>query len=144
MDASTESIIRETAQASAEGRIHFGQVVGQLMSAGVESYVADYRAHRTTYYLPDGRTLDIPLDMPAGAPANDFDAHTLQAAIRSAQRGEVMYPDFKRLSCAAGCIGYTVWIAGRHVTYFGRRGETLIERFADCIPAAPILCARIG
>jgi DNA-binding MarR family transcriptional regulator len=23
---------------------------------------------------------------------------------------------------------YVVWIAGRHVTYFGRQGETLIER----------------
>lgn len=131
MNESTHSIIRETAQASAEGRIHFAQVIGQLMSAGVESYVADYRAHRTAYYLPDGQTLDIPLDIPEVAIANDFDAQALQAAIRGAQRGEVMYPDFKRLSCAAGCIGYTVWIAGRHVTYFGRRGETHIEKFPD-------------
>lgn len=131
MNESARSVIRETAQASAEGRIHFSQVIGQLVSAGVESYVADYRARRTAYYLPDGQTLDIPLDMPEVAIANDFDAEGLQAAIRGAQRGEVMYPEFKRLSCAAGCIGYTVWIAGRHVTYFGRRGETHIEKFPD-------------
>jgi hypothetical protein len=43
----------------------------------------------------------------------------------------VMYPEFKKLSQQAGCVGYTVWIAGRHVTYVGRRGETHIERFPD-------------
>jgi len=131
MDESTQSTIRETSQASAAGRIHFGQVVVQLAAAGVESYVADYRACRTTYYLPDGKTLDIPLDMPDVVIAHDFDVQALQAAIRGAQRGEVMYPEFKRLSCTAGCIGYTVWIAGRHVTYFGRRGEIHVEKFPD-------------
>lgn len=131
MNESIQSIIREVSQASSEGRIHFGQVVARLVTAGVESYAADYRARRTAYYLPDGQTLDIPLDMPDVAIASDFDVQALQAAIRGSQRGEVKYPEFKRLSCAAGCLGYTVWIAGRHVTYFGRRGETHVERFPD-------------
>ena len=51
----------------------------------------------------------------------DFDAAALQAAIRDAQQGSVMYPQFKKLSRQAGCIGYTVWIAGHHVSYFGRQ-----------------------
>ena len=34
-----------------------------------------------------------------------------------------MYPVFKELSQRAGCVAYTVWIAGRHVTYLGSRGE---------------------
>ena len=42
-----------------------------------------------------------------------------------------MYPEFKKLSRQAGCIGYTVWIAGRHVSYYGRKGETHVERFPD-------------
>jgi hypothetical protein len=41
-----------------------------------------------------------------------------------------MYPEFKALTQAAGCIGYTVWIAGRHVVYLGRRGESHVERFS--------------
>lgn len=131
MNESTRTIIRETAQASAEGRIHFGEVIAQLTAAGIESYVADYRSHRTTYYPSNGQALDVPLDKPDLIIGDDFDAQALQAAIRGAQRGEVMYPEFKRLSCAAGCIGYAVWIAGRHVTYFGRRGETHVERFPD-------------
>jgi hypothetical protein len=43
----------------------------------------------------------------------------------------VMYPEFKRLSQRAGCVGYVVWIAGRHVSYHGRRGEVHVERFPD-------------
>lgn len=131
MNTAIQSIIRETAQASAEGRIHFGQVISQLDAAGVESYVADYRLHRTAYYLPEGETLEIALDKPGVDIAYAFDAQAVQAAIRGAQRGEVMYPEFKRLTCEAGCIGYTVWIAGRHVTYYGRRGETHVEKFPD-------------
>ena len=46
-----------------------------------------------------------------------------------AREAEVMYPQFLRLSRAAGCVGYVTWITGRHVTYFGRRGETHVERF---------------
>lgn len=131
MNASTASVIREVAAASAAGSMHFGQVVGLLMKAGIESYAVDYRSHRTTYYLPDGERCDIELDTPAVAIGQDFDQAAIQAAIRRSQQGVVKYPEFKRLSMAAGCIGYTVWIAGRHVCYFGRRGETHIERFPD-------------
>ena len=40
-------------------------------------------------------------------------------------------PEFKKLSQAGGCVGYMVWLAGRHVTYYGRRGETHVELFPD-------------
>ena len=131
MNEQAQQLIREAADGSTEGRIHFGQVVGLLMQAGVESYVADYRTQRTTYYLPDGDTLSLDTPMPKVDIAQDFDATALLAAIRGAQQGTVMYPQFKKLSRQAGCIGYTVWIAGRHVSYYGRKGETHVERFPD-------------
>ena len=131
MDAPTHDIIVSTFEASNQGRMHFGDVIGQLMQARVESYHVDYRAGRATYYLPDGATLDCALDPPAQGVADTFDVEALRAGIRGAQQGLVMYPQFKQLSQAAGCSGYTVWIAGRHVTYVGRRGETHIERFPD-------------
>ena len=131
MNPSTADVIRDVAAQSSEGRMHFGQVVGTLAQAGVESYVVDYRSHRTSYYLPDGASCDIALDTPAVAIGRDFDRTAIQAAIRGSQQGRVKYPEFKRLSMAAGCIGYTVWIAGRHVCYFGRNGETHVERFPD-------------
>jgi uncharacterized protein YbcV (DUF1398 family) len=131
MDLAIESLIRETLDASNDGRIHFGQVVGNLISAGVESYAVDYRTGRVTYYMPCGETLTL-LQAPANNQiATEFSGPAIKEVILGAQRGEVMYPQFKQLSQAAGCIGYTVWITGRHVTYYGRKGETHVERFPD-------------
>lgn len=129
MNPVVESLIRRTFQESGDGRMHFGQVVAVLADAGVESYVVDYRADRATYYLPDGDTLDLALEDAGAVIAQEFSTEALIAAIRGAQRGVVMYPQFKKLSQAAGCIAYTVWLTGRHVSYFGRHGEVHIEHF---------------
>ena len=131
MNDLTLSAIRSTFDASNQGTIHFGQVIGQLVDAGVESYHVDYRSGRTTYYMPDGSTADFECGRPQQGIADAFDGDALRAAIRGAQDGCVMYPEFKSLSQGAGCAAYTVWIVGRHVVYLGRRGETHIERFPD-------------
>jgi len=129
MNDSTRSAIVATFEASNAGRIHFGEVIAQLVRAEVESYHVDYRAGRAVYYLPDGETLDMRLELPPEGIAADFDGAAVRAAIAGAQRGQVMYPEFKHLSQRAGCVGYTVWIAGRHVVYLGRKGETHVEPF---------------
>lgn len=131
MNEITLSTIRATFDASNQGSIHFSEVISQLWGAGVESYHVDYRSGRTTYYLPDGRTADFIFERPQHGIAHAFDVDAVRAAILGAQQGQVMYPEFKLLSQRAGCVSYTVWIAGRHVLYMGRRGETHIERFPD-------------
>lgn len=131
MNESIRAAILATFDASNQGTVHFGQVIGQLVGAGVESYHVDYRCGRTTYYLPDGSTADFSFERPQHGIADAFDGDAVRAAILGAQQGRVMYPEFKKLSQRAGCVGYTVWIAGRHVTYLGRRGEMHIERFPN-------------
>ncbi len=129
MNDSIRQTIEHCARASKDGSAHFPDVVAALAGVGVQSYFADYRAAATTYYLPDGSTHAVGLAPPDVPIADAFDASALQQAIRGAQSGQVMYPQFLRLSRAAGCVGYVTWITGRHVTYFGRRGETHVERF---------------
>ncbi|GAA0741533.1 DUF1398 family protein [Ideonella azotifigens] len=131
MNEHTQAAIQATFEASNQGRIHFGEVIARLSSVQVESYHVDYRAGRSTYHLHDGASLDLGFERPQEAIADTFDGDAVRAAILGAQQGRVMYPEFKLLSQRAGCTGYTVWIAGRHVTYFGRRGETHVERFPD-------------
>nr|WP_315480011.1 DUF1398 family protein [uncultured Rhodoferax sp.] len=131
MNATTRATIQSTFEASNQGTIHFGQVIGQLVGAGVESYHVDYRSGRTTYYLPDGDTADFSFERPQHGIADAFDGDAVRAAILGAQQGRVMYPEFKQRTQQAGCVGYTVWIAGRHVVYLGRRGETHVERFPN-------------
>jgi uncharacterized protein YbcV (DUF1398 family) len=129
MKQNSHAAIHATFEASNAGSIHFGEVIRQLASAEVESYQVDYRSGRATYFMPDGDTLDLGFARPEEAIADHFDGDAVRSAILGAQRGEVIYPEFKVLTQKAGCIGYTVWIAGRHVTYFGRKGETHMERF---------------
>lgn len=129
MENAVKQVIEQCASDSYAGTVSFGAVVGALMQAGVESYHADYRLAATTYYMPTGATYTVPLKAPEINIPQAFDAQALQAAIRGAQQGTVKYPDFMKLSMAAGCVGYIVWIEGRHVSYFGRRGEVHIEPF---------------
>jgi uncharacterized protein YbcV (DUF1398 family) len=129
MNDTTRQTIERCAQSSKDGSARFPDIVAALAGVGVESYFADYRANVTTYYLPGGATHAVPLAPPGVAIADAFDAAGVQQAIRGAQSGRVMYPEFLRLSRGAGCVGYVTWIAGRHVSYFGRRGETHVEPF---------------
>jgi uncharacterized protein YbcV (DUF1398 family) len=84
-----------------------------------------------TYFLSNGEALDLNFEKPKNGIAENFNANAIRTAILGAQQGKVMYPEFKELSQAAGCIGYTVWITGRHVTYYGKKGETHVERFPE-------------
>ncbi len=131
MQISIRNTIEQCARQSCEGLISFGQVVGNLMQAGVESYHADYRQPATNYYLPTDENMSLVLDVPEVQISEQFDKVALQDAIRGAQRGEVKYHQFMELSMKAGCIGYFVWIKGRHVSYYGRKGEVHIEPFPD-------------
>lgn len=131
MNDTIRTDILATFDASNQGRLHFGELIGRLCAADVEAYHVDYRAGRTTVYQPGGATLDVPFDRPAEAIADHFDTDAVRAAVLGAQQGRVMYPEFKQLTQRAGCIGYTVWITGRHVVYRGRRGQTHTERFPD-------------
>lgn len=130
MNTHQQGVARQCAHDSHAGVASFPDIVGRLAGAGIASYWADYRAHRTVYFAEEGGTLDVPLPLAqAAGPAHGFDAPRLQEAIRGAQRGGVRYPEFVARSLAAGCVGYAVWIAGRHVVYFGARGEQHVERF---------------
>lgn len=133
MNPEIQSLTEACAKASLEGTLNFGQIVGQLVSAGVESYHADYRRSETTYYMPDGSSHSVAIGAHTEDVGLSFDKEEVQQCIRGAQRGEVKYPEFVARTMKAGCVGYVVWIAGRHVQYFGRHGEVHVEHF----PSAP-------
>lgn len=122
-------VAEDCAKRSHEGTIDFGSVVRALGEAGVESYFTDYRRGEHTYYAPGGETHAIALPLPDIAIANAFDADAVNQTVRGAQSGAVKYAEFVSRTMTAGCIGYFVWIAGRQVQYFGRRGEVHVERF---------------
>lgn len=129
MNADQKETVRECARLSAAGRIHFGDLVARLMSAGIERYHADYTRMEVTYYAPGGGSCVEPMEHGPASIADAFLAPQVEAAVRQAQRGEIMYPQFTRQVLAAGCVGYFVQISGRRVQYLGRNGEIHTEWF---------------
>lgn len=129
MNPDTEQVIQESVAASHAGTRNFADIVAALVASGVESYRVDYRQRSSTHFLPTGAWHSVPIQTPDIAIAEDFDPSAIVAAIRGSQRGEIKYPEFIGHSMRAGCVGYIVWLAGRHVVYFGRRGETHVEQF---------------
>ena len=129
MNASAKEVIEKCSQESHAGLITFPEVLGRLIAVGVESYFADYRKQSTTYYLSNNEAHSICLDTPSVEIPGLFNKDGVLSAIREAQSDRVRYPEFLKLTMSAGCVGYIVWIAGRHVSYFGRQGEVHVEHF---------------
>lgn len=123
-------LISRLATASHAGTMSFAEIVPALIANNIESYRVDYRERTTTYYDANSQTHTLALAAPSGEIAEIFDDAEVTSAIRGAQRGELLYPEFVSRTMAAGCVGYIAWLAGRQVTYFGRRGEVHVERFS--------------
>jgi len=129
MNPKTKEAIEKCAHESHAGLLTFPEVLGRLVGAGIESYFADYRNQSTTYYLSSNEAFTIPMEMPPVEIPKSFNKDGVVSVIRGAQSDSVRYPEFLNLTMSAGCIGYIVWITGRHVNYFGRQGEVHIEHF---------------
>lgn len=129
MEEETRQVIDGCVEASHAGTAGFGELVARLASRGVESYRVDFRERMATYFLPSGASYAVAVHAPEAPVGDGFDADAIVDAIRGSQQGVVKYPEFMERAVHAGCVGYVVWIAGRHVAYFGRRGEVHVERF---------------
>ena len=122
-------LMQDTLHQSEAGNFTFPQVVAALAGAGVESYRADLITAQDIFYLPDGRTHVEPMTLPSVLIAEEFSAADVQAAIRDAQVDTIRYPEFLKRAMAAGAAAYQVFITGRKVIYFGRKGDFHIELF---------------
>jgi uncharacterized protein YbcV (DUF1398 family) len=122
-------VMHRVLEESEAGRMIFPDVVKALIGAGVESYHADLIRGENTYYMPNGETDVVKAILPRETIAEEFSATGLVAAIRGAQADKVRYPEFVKLATSAGTVAYRVFLTGKRVVYFGRKGEIHVEEF---------------
>ncbi|MFZ0709834.1 MAG: DUF1398 family protein [Terrimicrobiaceae bacterium] len=128
-------IIVETARATLAGRMSFPEVVAKLLAAGVEYYTVDYVAMRKTFYNADGGMVVTPISYEGLPPvARDFDAATLREVILDSQLRGQEYREFTSRAMTAGVQGYTAFLRGQRVTYWGRGGDQHTEWFPGTAP----------
>jgi uncharacterized protein YbcV (DUF1398 family) len=123
-------IIAEVARKTLDGTMSFPEVVGQLLTAGVEYYHVDYVGMKKTFYSAEGDVVVTPINYEGLPPvASEFSAEALRADILDSQRNGQKYRDFTRRAMEAGVQGYFAFLRGKRVTYFGRQGDEHTEWF---------------
>lgn len=122
-------VMQESLEGSESGRLRFPEVVGILLGAGVESYRVDLVRGEDTFYMPNGESHVEKMRVPPMTIAEDFSQRELVGAIRAAQADRIRYPEFLRQVTAGGTAAYQVFLAGKKVIYFGRKGEMHVEEF---------------
>jgi uncharacterized protein YbcV (DUF1398 family) len=129
MDTQVRNAVVEANRASDEERVSFREVVMKLMQAGVERYHADLLRGEKTYYLPNGESEVVQGQRIGSAPADQFSAAGVEAALRDIQAGKIQYRLFCARIAESGCVGYHVSLAGQRVLYYGRTGDSHVEWF---------------
>ncbi len=129
MDAQVKEVMIEATRASDEERKTFGEVVMDLIKAGVERYHADLLRGTKTYHLPNGESELVQGHAVDITPAQNFSAAGVDAAVKAIQGGKIQYRAFCERIAEAGCVGYIVSIAGQRAVYYGRSGDMHVEWF---------------
>jgi uncharacterized protein YbcV (DUF1398 family) len=126
------NIIAEVAHKTLDGTMPFPEVVGQLLTAGVEYYHVDYVGMKKTFYSAEGDAVITPINYEGLPPvAADFEAAVVRANILDSQRNNQPYRDFTRRAMEAGVQSYFAFLRGQRVTYFGRQGDEHTEWFPN-------------
>ncbi len=129
MDGTIARLVEACTELSKGATGKFPEIVGRLTDAGVERYRADLRRGEKTYYLPNGESHVTRAERVDGSFADAFDPAAVAAAIRASQANRIDYSEFLARIAAAGCVEYTVSIAGRRAVYSGRRADHYTEYF---------------
>jgi uncharacterized protein YbcV (DUF1398 family) len=124
------------AKATREGSMPFPEIVGKLISNGVEYYHVDFATGSFTFYSASGSAVLAPLIF-EGLPSisEDFDVAELRAAILDSQQHGQKFRAFCDRAMQAGVQGYIAYLRGKRVTYFGRQGDQHTEWFPGARPS---------
>jgi len=129
MDGKIARLVEACTEMSERATGKFPEIVGLLTGAGIERYHADLRRGEKTYYLPDGDSHVTRSEAVAGPYGDAFDPAAVAAAVRASQANAIDYTEFLCRIAAAGCVEYTVSIAGRRALYVGRNSDHYTEYF---------------
>jgi len=123
------------AKATLDGSMPFPQIVGKLVTNGVEYYHVDYATSSFTFYSAAGAAVTAPLPF-EGLPliSEDFDAAALKAAILDSQQHGQKFRVFCERAIRAGVQGYFAFLRGKRVTYLGRQGDQHVDWFPGVKP----------
>ena len=128
MESSTIEVIKHSLTNSYQGKVAFPQVVKELLDSGIERYYVDLVANKNIYYNQhEAFSLETPVH--TGFTRRPFSQEGVVQAIRASQNGQIDYNEFLHQIIEAGTVGYTAFLTGKQVHYFGALGDVHVEKF---------------
>jgi uncharacterized protein YbcV (DUF1398 family) len=127
--------VTSLARATLDGSLPFPQIVGALITQGVEYYHVDYALKSFTFYSAAGATVTAALPfegLPSISP--EWNGNALKEAIIDSQQNGQKFRQFCARAMSAGVQGYFAFLRGRRVTYLGRGGDQHVEWFPGAKP----------
>ncbi|MDR0483666.1 MAG: DUF1398 domain-containing protein [Alphaproteobacteria bacterium] len=123
-------VIKSVQKAFINHTLSFPEGIGKLITAGVQWQYVDFIQMLTTSYSADNNYFvsEIAFNEKVFV-ADTFNAEAIKQAIKLSQEQNLPFFDFYKTSVNAGCIGYHIFIAGKKVVYYGRKGESHTEFF---------------
>ena len=122
-------VIEECSRLADEGKMTFPESVARLLKAGFESYYTDLLSLKKIYFSKNNTYIHDFKLFTKKEVADHFDRTSVIQAIREIQADKIQYQEFLRKIMDAGVIFYIVFMTGKKVIYFGRRGEQHLEEF---------------
>ncbi len=118
------------AEATVKGDMPFPEIIGNLISQGVEFYRVDYLTRSFTFYSASGAAVVAPL-LIEGLPdvASDFNVDALRAALLDSQQNGQKFQQFCVRAMQSGVQSYFAFLRGQRVLYVGRQGDQHVEWF---------------
>jgi hypothetical protein len=104
MDTKQQTIARQCLESAENNTMIFPRIVGTLMAAGFEGYLADLRLGQATYYLPNGEGLELPTHRSTIDIGAEFNTGIVRAAIREAQTLTPGYTCFGKCSTCVSAV----------------------------------------
>ena len=117
---------------SLKGTLNFPQVIQTLAEIGVERYHADLVRMEKTYYGKANETCVIPFSLANRLTVeigHQFNRDQIKRMIRAIQFNKMGYIEFLEKIVFFGVANYFVFLKGKKVLYFGRKGESHCELF---------------
>lgn len=124
-------ILRAAADQTLSNQKSFQDMCRKLLLAGIESVHFDLIANRMTCYTPEGRVFDEPFFFEGPRVADVFSEESIIEDYKALLMHKLSLHEFFAFIMLAGATGFTIYLLGKKVLFFGRCGENHLEQLHD-------------
>ncbi|QDK36356.1 hypothetical protein [Bdellovibrio sp. NC01] len=120
-------ILRTATDQTLSNQISFEDMCDKFLRAGIESAHVDLFAKRITFHTPEAHVYEESFYFEGPRVADIFSEEKIILDFKSLLLRKLSLHEFFNFIMLAGVTGFTIYLLGKKVLFFGRRGEYHLE-----------------